>query len=125
MKFAIVLLALLLSVHAAHGQNHTTSGLDSLGRQLAAFRAMPAGNPSPTPVGCPSNDLLHSYIGLDRQELYRRLGQPGSVNPRTLRHWYSLTHPISSNWRGGGYCSIGFSFDDKDVVKDVSISIAM
>jgi len=125
MKFAIVLLAFLISVPAAHGQNHTTSGLDTLGRQLAAFRAMPVGDPSPSPIACPSDNLLHGYIGLDRQELYRRLGQPDWVNPRTSRHWYSLTRPISSNWRGGGYCSIGLSFDDKDVVEDVSVSIAM
>jgi hypothetical protein len=125
MKFAIVLFAFLLSVPAARGQDHTTSGLDSLGRQLAAFRAMPVGDPSPTPVPCPSDSLLHGYISLDRQELYRRLGQPDWVDPWTFRHWYSLTHPISSNWRGGGHCSIGFLFDDKGVVEDVSVSIAM
>lgn len=124
MRFAILLLVFLLSMPAARGQNQTETGLDSLGRQLAAFRAMPVGDPSPTPVPCPSDNILHDYIGLDRQEIFRRLGQPGWVNPWTLKHWYSLTHPISSNWRGGGYCSIGFSFDDKGTIDDVSLSIA-
>ena len=124
MRPAIVSLALLLSVPSAHGQDSATSGLDTLGRQIAAFRAMPTGDPSPTPAPCPPESLLHSYVGLDREELFRRIGQPGWVNRWTLRHWYSLTHPISPNWRGGGYCSIGFLFDSKDIVTDVSVSIA-
>jgi hypothetical protein len=125
MRFAVLLLIFLLSLSAARGQDSAASSLDSLGRQLAALRAMPVGDPSPTPVPCPADTLLDDYIGLDRQDLYRRLGQPSWVNPRTLRHWYSLTHPISSNWRGGGYCSIGILFDDKDVVEHVSVEIAI
>jgi hypothetical protein len=116
---------LLMSVAAVHGQDHTACGLDSLGRQIAAFRAMPVGDPSPTPAPCPSDNQLDGYTGLNRQDLYRKLGQPDWINPQTLRHWYKLTHPISSNWRGGGYCSIGFSFNDNDLVEDVFVSIAM
>jgi hypothetical protein len=124
MKLVAVLLISLLSGSAACGQARADSGLDALGQQLAAYRAMPVDDPSPTPEPCPSDDLLDTYMGLDQQELYRRLGRPDWVNPQTLRHWYGLTHPISSNWRGGGYCSIGFLFDNKGAVQNVSVSIA-
>ena len=86
---------------------------------------MPVGDPSPTPVPCPSDAQLDAYVGLARTTLYRKLGKPDWTNPWNLRDWYKLTHPISENWRGGGYCSIGFLFNDKDVVEDVSVSIAM
>ncbi|MCR6663811.1 MAG: hypothetical protein NVV60_11885 [Luteimonas sp.] len=125
MRFAIVIFTFLLSMPTALGQDHLVSGLDSLGRQLAEFRAMPVGDPSPTPVPCPPDDLLRSYISIDRKELYLKLGEPDWVNPWTSQHWYFLTHPISSNWRGGGYCTIGFMFNNKGAVEDVAVSIAM
>ena len=99
------------------------SELDPLGRQFAALRAMTVGNPSSIP--CPSDSSLAKYIGLSRQELYRRLGQPDYVSKRTTKHWYKLTRPVSENLRGGGYCSIGFIFNETGVVSSVSVSIAI
>jgi hypothetical protein len=85
---------------------------------------MPADLPSPTQVPCPSNALLDRYIGLDRQEVYRRLGKPDWVDPWTSQHWYKLTSPLSGSLRGGGYCSFGFLFDDHGMVARVSVSVA-
>lgn len=107
------------------GEDQDTSGLDSLGMQLANFRAMPVGNPSPTPVPCPTQSSLAGYVGLARQDLHRLLGRPDGINPLTSRHWYKLTHPLPSNIRGGGFCTIGFLFNDIDVVENVAVSIAM
>lgn len=125
MRRATALAILLLPIFTAYGQRQTDSGLDSLGRQLAAFRAMPSGDPSRSPIPCPPDAQLAAYVGLARDALYRRLGKPDWTNPWNLQDWYKLTHPISKNWRGGGYCSVGFQFDSKDVVERVSTTIAI
>ena len=123
MKIIATFLLLLLTTAQSIAKDPATSELDSLGRQFAALRAMPIGDPSP--ISCPADSALSNYIGLNQQELYRRLGQPDYVSKRTARHWYKLTRPVSENLRGGGYCSIGFMFSGSGVVSDVSVSIAI
>ena len=118
MSRRLILMVLMLPCATPWATNDVPPLLASLGKELAALRALPTG--TETNSMCPQD--TNTLIGLRRADLRRSLGKPDYIEPSQWTFFF--TSPVPPNQFGGGSPELSFWFDTKDRVTNIECHYA-
>lgn len=107
-------LVLLATLSACAGTGTAASLLDSLGTELRALRALPAGEA--THAACPEH--LEALRGIHQSDVRSALGSPDFIDAAQSRWTYVLSSPRKGNTLGGGHPELHLAFDAAHTVVD-------
>jgi hypothetical protein len=113
MKGRLILTALMLPFATSWATDDVRPLLASLGKELAALRALPVG--SETNSRCPPD--TRTLIGLRKSALKQSLGRPDYIEPSQWTFFF--TSPVPPNQFGGGFPELSFWFDANDLVTEI------